>query len=78
MYQAVSEVYPGENYTLKVVFKNGDSGVLDIAPMLDFGIFRMLKDKESFKRVRVSFDTIEWDCGIDLDPEFIYAKCMAR
>lgn len=28
------------------------------------------------KRVRVSFDTIEWDSGIDLDPEFIYEKCQ--
>ncbi|MFH1741273.1 MAG: DUF2442 domain-containing protein, partial [bacterium] len=30
---------------------------------------------EQFKRVRVSFDTIEWDCDVDLDPEFVYAKC---
>ena len=22
-----------------------------------------------------AFDTIEWDCGVDLDPEYIYAKC---
>ena len=27
------------------------------------------------KRVRVAFDTVEWDCGVDLDPEFVYAKC---
>jgi len=31
-------------------------------------------DFERFKRARVSFDTIEWDDGVDLDPEFIYDK----
>lgn len=29
----------------------------------------------TISRVRVSFDTIEWDFGIDLDLEFVYAKC---
>ena len=27
-------------------------------------------------RVRVAFDTIEWDAGVDLDPEFVYTKCQ--
>jgi hypothetical protein len=27
-----------------------------------------------FKSVKVSFDTIEWESGIDLDPEFVYQK----
>jgi hypothetical protein len=31
-------------------------------------------DYEKFRRVRVSFDTIEWDEGVDLDPEFVYKK----
>ena len=46
-------------------------------PYLDFGAFKRLKDYDSFRRVRVAFDTIEWDCGLDLDPEFIYAKSQA-
>ncbi|CAA9892854.1 conserved hypothetical protein [Candidatus Methylobacter favarea] len=45
-------------------------------PFLDFGVFRRLKDRSAFKRVRVAFDTIEWDSGIDLDPEFVYDKCQ--
>ena len=75
MYRAVKEVTANEDYTLTVVFDNDDTGVLDIKPMLDFGVFRQLKDYEAFKRVHVSFDTIEWDCGVDLDPEFVYEKC---
>lgn len=41
---------------------------------LDFGVFKKIRDYEKFKKARVAFDTIEWDEGVDLDPEFIYAK----
>jgi len=74
MYPTVKEVIPGDNYILSVVFDNGEKGRLDMKPMLDFGIFQRIKDYEAFKRVRVTFDTIEWDCGADLDPEFVYNK----
>jgi hypothetical protein len=75
MYPSVKEVVPIEDYVLSVVFDNGESGTLDMKPMLDFGIFQRIKEYEAFKRVRVSFDTIEWECGVDLDPEYVYAKC---
>lgn len=76
MYPSVKEVIPGDNYTLSVVFVNGEKGHLDMKPVLDFGIFQRIKDHDAFRRVRVSFDTIEWDCGVDLDPEYVYARCM--
>lgn len=75
MYQSVKEVFPSDDYTLTIVFQNNESGILDIKPMLDFGVFKQLKELEVFRQVRVSFDTIEWDCGVDLDPEFVYEKC---
>ena len=74
MYPAVKEVIPGDNYILSVVFDNGEKGCLDMKPILHFGVFQRIKDYEAFKRVRVTFDTIEWDCGADLDPEFVYNK----
>lgn len=77
MYRAVKEVTAHEDYTLTVVFDNDDTGVLDMKPMLDFGVFRQLKDYDVFKRVSAGFDTIEWDCGVDLDPEFVYTKCIS-
>ncbi len=74
MYPAVTDVRAGEAYTLHVTFDNGVNGILDMAPMLDFGVFRRIKDEAVFRRVRVAFDTVEWDCGVDLDPEYIYSK----
>jgi hypothetical protein len=75
MYVAVKEVVPRDDYTLFLVFENGENGILDMKPFLDFGVFQRIKDLDRFKRVRIAFDTIEWDCGVDLDPEYIYAKC---
>jgi hypothetical protein len=75
MYPSVKQVIPGENYTLSVLFDNGERGIIDMKPFLDFGIFKKIKDHDEFRRVRVAFDTIEWDCGADLDPEYVYAKC---
>ena len=78
MYFAVKEVVPRDDYTLFLVFENGENGILDMKPFLDFGVFQRIKDLDRFKRVRIAFDTIEWDCGVDLDPEYIYAKCKER
>lgn len=75
MYPSVKNVTPSEDYILRIDFDNGERGTLDMKPFLDFGIFQRLKDLSAFKRVRVSFDTVEWDSGIDLDPEFVYEKC---
>lgn len=77
MYRSVIEVIHGDDYILNVKFDNGEEGVLDMKPILDFGIFKRIKDNEAFRRVRVAFDTIEWDCGVDLDPEYVYARCKA-
>ncbi len=74
MYPSVKNVTPVEDYLLSIDFDNGERGVLDMKPYLDFGVFQRLKEYSAFKRVRVSFDTIEWDSGVDLDPEFVYIK----
>jgi hypothetical protein len=78
MYPSVKNVFVGEDFVLFIDFDNGEQGKLDMKPFLDFGVFQKLKDQNAFKRVRVAFDTIEWDSGVDLDPEFVYAKCQGQ
>lgn len=78
MYPSVKQVTPCDDHVLAVDFDNGESGRLDLEDALDFGVFRRLRDQEVFKRVRVAFDTIAWDCGVDLDPEFVYERCMRQ
>lgn len=75
MYPSVTKIVPNEDFTLTVAFDDGREGILDMKPYLGFGVFRRIRDYADFRRVRVAFDTIEWECGADLDPEFIHAKC---
>lgn len=72
MYPAVKEVKPGVDYTLLLTFDNGDKRRFDMKPYLDMGIFRELKDISKFNKVRISFDTIEWENEADFDPEILY------
>jgi hypothetical protein len=77
MYPSVIKVIPNRDFTLNITFDTGEQGALDMKPYLDFGVFQKIQEYEQFRRVRVVFDTIEWDCGVDLDPEFVYAKCQS-
>lgn len=74
MYPAVIRVNPADNYVLQLQFDNGQIGELDMTPYLDFGVFNKLKDKDKFNQVKISFDTVAWPCGVDLDPEFVFRK----
>jgi hypothetical protein len=76
MYPGILEVEAGEDYSLFIVFENGEKGFLDMRPYLKFGAFRRIQNIERFKRVKVALDTIEWDENLDLDPEFIYEKSI--
>jgi len=74
VYLAVVSVHPNPDFSLSVVFKDGSEGVLDMKPYLDFGVFKRIKSFDQFRRVRIAFDTLEWECGVDLDPELVNVK----
>ncbi len=75
MHPAVISVECEDDYILSVVFDNGENGLLDMKPYLNFGVFNKIQDPSVFKTVHVSFDAIAWESGADLDPEFVYEKC---
>ena len=74
MYLAVKDVKPLEDYHLLLKFENNEEKIFDVKPYLEIGKFQELKDEKLFKSVRVSFDSIEWDNQLDLDPELLYHK----
>jgi len=76
MYASIVKVTPAESFSLVVAFNDGQTRILDMRPFLDFGVFRQIKKPENFNRVHIAFDTIEWDCGVDLDPEFVMDKSV--
>ena len=78
MYLAVKEVKPLNNYFLLLKFENNEERVFDMKPYLEIAKFKELKDKNLFNSVKVSFDSIEWDNQLDLDPEFLYEKSYTK
>ena len=76
MYPAIVNVKPDDDYVLYLEFDNGEQGWMDMKPFINYGVFQKIKDRSMFQQVRINFDTVEWDCGVDLDPEYVYEKCM--
>jgi hypothetical protein len=74
----VIKAVPEENYTVHVWFENGESGIFDVKPYLDKGIFRELRDLSVFNSVRPFLGTIQWANEADICPDTVYldsVKC---
>ena len=78
MYLSVKKVKSLSNYKLELTFENKEKRIFDVKPYLNTGLFKTLKDEDYFKMVKVSYDTIEWPNGVDLDPEVLYEKSKVR
>jgi hypothetical protein len=74
VYPGVREVQATAEYRLIIAFDNGERRVFDARPLLTVGRFRALAAPEVFSRPRVAFDTVEWEGGPDLDPEYLYER----
>jgi hypothetical protein len=70
----IKEVYPIENYQLRLVFTNGEEKIFDIKPYLNTGVFKQLKDLEEFNSVRPFMGSILWNNDIDLCPDTLYLE----
>ncbi|MBT3191106.1 MAG: DUF2442 domain-containing protein [Verrucomicrobia bacterium] len=68
----VESVTTTDDYKLKLVFSNGEAGVFDCAQLLDFGVFRELKDLNYFRRARVEYGTVTWPHEQDICPDTLY------
>lgn len=68
----VKKVRPGKNFTLILVFDNGEKRIFDVKPYLDKGVFRELKNPQFFNSVRPFLGSIQWKNGQDLCPDMLY------
>ncbi len=72
MFFTVKNVVPLDDYKLQVFFEDNTEKIIDMKPYLDQGIFSALRDRQTFSTAKVTFGTVEWDNGLDIDPEFLY------
>ena len=77
MYLGITAVKPQENYMLLLTFENGEQGLFDMKPYLDFGpVFSALKEPSMFNSARVYFDPVAWANAADIDPEILYPNSI--
>ena len=68
----IKTVKPLDNYRLELGFSNGELGIFDCTPYLDFGVFGELKEKSYFRQVKVSDGTVVWPHDQDICPDTLY------
>lgn len=67
-------VIPRPEYTVRIVFADGEVRDVDIGPLLDTAAFSPLRDVAKFEQVKMDGQTgtITWPGDVDLDPDVIY------
>jgi hypothetical protein len=68
----VKDVKPMPGYHLEITFSNGEVGVYDCRPLLDFGVFRELRDVTYFRQARAAGGTVVWPHEQDICPDTLY------
>jgi hypothetical protein len=60
-----------DKYRLRVKLSNNKTGVFDVSPYLDKGVFQELKDQNYFRRVRPAYGGVMWPHEQDFSAETI-------
>ena len=65
-----------QDYVIWLRFNDGAEGEVDLRDELDGEVFEPLKHPSHFQRFRVDpeIETLVWDNGADMAPEFLYDK----
>ena len=68
----VETVTPTDDYKLLLTFTNGEHGIYDCSPLLDFGVFQELREEGYFQQVTVADGTVTWPHNQDICPDTLY------
>lgn len=74
MFLHVKEAKYLHDYVIWLRFNDGAEGEINLEGELDGEVFGALKDRQLFEKFRVDpeLETVVWDNGADLAPEFLY------
>lgn len=65
-------------HKLELVFNNGFSGTVDLKDSLHGPVFKSLQDLDNFKNFHLNRWTVEWECGADFAPEYLYNLALKQ
>ena len=74
MHDDVVEARSVGGYTVRLRFRDGTTGEIDLEPAFRGPVFEPLRDPAYFRQFRIDadFDTLVWPNGADFDPEYLY------
>lgn len=70
----VQQVLPLDDYSLLLVFENGEQRIFDVKPYLQQGVFARLQNRAAFHSVRVVVGSVEWLGELDLSYDTLYLE----
>ncbi|MBK9072403.1 MAG: DUF2442 domain-containing protein [Myxococcales bacterium] len=68
------EVWPLDNFALKVKFSDGDVRCFLATAYLHYPAFHALRDPGFFRQCRVERGTVTWPDGTDFCPDTLYLE----
>lgn len=71
----IKSILPLENYHMKVQFKDGLEGVLDLSELImgkDAGVFSALRNPNHFYQAYLNHGAVTWPGELDLAPDAMY------
>jgi|688.fasta_scaffold175871_2 hypothetical protein len=70
----ITEVEYESGYRLRLRFEDGSFRGADLTDHLDGDVFEPLRDVNLFRTARLNtdIDTVVWDNGADMSPDFLY------
>ncbi|MDD5676056.1 MAG: DUF2442 domain-containing protein [Chitinivibrionales bacterium] len=70
----VSQARYVQDYRIWIEFSTGESGEADLKELVfKFPIATSLRDPVKFAKFHLDeWPTLAWDCGFDVDPEYLY------
>lgn len=70
----VVEAKANDDFSLELKFNDGSVKRFDVAPYLDYEVFKPLKNIDYFKRIKIAFGTVQWQDEQDISPDTLYLE----
>ena len=74
MHWDVTKVKPLADYRIYVETAGGKTGIFDLKPYLDHGVFRELREVSYFNQVGTLLGAVTWPHEQDIAPETLLAE----
>ncbi len=68
----IKDVKPTDDYKLILTFADEQKAIYDCHKLLDFGVFKELKNIIYFKQATIKYGTVVWPNSQDICPDTLY------